>query len=387
MSPASPPPTPVPPGAVIGVVGGGQLGRMTAAAAHALGYRVAVFTGGPDDTPAGRVAEYEIAAGPDDIDARRRFVELCDVVTWEFENVDASLGDQAREAGVPVHPSPDTMRTCQDRRREKELLGEAGVPHAPWIPVSSADEIVTCGALWGGRVVVKTARGGYDGRGQVVVDVDDRASVERGAALCAAGPAIAEALIGFRRELAVVVARGIDGAIVDHGVTIDRHVDGILDTAVTCDEPEVVEAATGLAWQVAAAVDLVGVACVEMFETDEGLLVNEIAPRPHNSGHLTIEAAAASQFEQQVRAVCGLPLGDGRCRPAAMAQILGDLWRGGEPDWPAALARRGVHLHLYGKTTPRKGRKMGHLTWVGDSADEALEQVLGARRALTRRLR
>ncbi|RMH86145.1 MAG: 5-(carboxyamino)imidazole ribonucleotide synthase [Actinomyces sp.] len=372
----------VAPGAVIGVVGGGQLGRMLAAAAHQLGYRVAVFTGGETDTPAGRVAEYEIAAPFDDAEARRAFVEVSDVVTWEFENVDTVVGDEARAAGLPVRPAPELVRTCQDRRREREMLGEAGVPHAPWSPVSSADEILTWCDMWGGRALVKAARGGYDGKSQQLVDPADPRTVAAAAALCAAGPTIAESVVEFHREVSVVVARSLDGTIVDHGVVVNTHVDGILDTSVTCTDPDLVEAATGLAWQVAAALELVGVACVEMFDTGDGLLVNEIAPRPHNSGHLTIEAAAASQFDQQVRTVCGLPLGDGRCRPAAMAQLLGEVWDSGDPDWSVVLARRGVHLHLYGKSEPRRGRKMGHLTVVGDSPDEALERVTEARRAL-----
>ena len=196
---------------------------------------------------------------------------------------------------------------------------------------------------------------------------------------------VVEEVVSFERELSVIVARGLDGTTVDHGVMENVHVDQILDTTVVpaAVGPGLAERARAVARRIADAWDLVGVLCVELFATGDDLIVNEVAPRPHNSGHCTIEAAASSQFEQQLRAVCGLPLGDGSCRPAAMAQLLGDLWDRGEPDWTAALADPAIHLHLYGKAEARPGRKMGHMTCVDDDPAEALRRVTAVRDALT----
>lgn len=376
---------PLLPGSTIGVVGGGQLGRMLARVAHQHGYRVAVLTGGAKDTPAGRVAEIEISTAFDDETGIERFLAESDVITWEFENVDPSLAHAASTAGVPVRPSGAIIADAQDREREKRALAAAGVAVAPWRPATSLEELRDAVETLGVPVIAKAARFGYDGKGQV--RIDDAASIEGAWEHLGGERLVVESVIAFERELSVVVARGTDGEIVDHGVMENHHVHHILDT--TRVPADIVVArraeASALARRVAQAWDLVGVLCVEIFDTGTDLLVNEVAPRPHNSGHCTIEAAAASQFEQQLRAVCGLPLGDGECRPAAMAQLLGDLWDDGEPDWAAALRDPSIHLHLYGKAEARPGRKMGHLTCVGDNAADTLQRVLDARVALSGR--
>ncbi|MDW3218488.1 MAG: 5-(carboxyamino)imidazole ribonucleotide synthase [Acidimicrobiales bacterium] len=376
---------PLLPGSTIGIVGGGQLGRMLTQVAHQHGYRVVVFTGGEKDSPAGSVAEIEIAAPFDDETARARFLTEADVVTWEFENVDPGLADAALDAGLPVRPSGSVIAAAQDREKEKRALEAAGVVVAPWRPARTLGELREAVEALDGPVIAKAARFGYDGKGQVRIDSLDTVAAAweqlEGARL------VVETVVPFVRELSVIVARGVDGQIVDHGVMENDHVDHILDTTmVPASIPSSrADEARGLAHRIAEAWDLVGVLCVEIFDTDTALLVNEVAPRPHNSGHCTIEAAPASQFEQQLRAACALPLGDGACRPAAMVQLLGDLWSDGPPAWPAALADPGVHLHLYGKADARPGRKMGHLTCVGDTPTDALQKALDARHALSGR--
>lgn len=376
---------PLLPGSTIGVVGGGQLGRMLAQVAHQHGYRVAVLTGGAKDTPAGSVAEIEIASDFDDETGVERFVAESDVVTWEFENVDPALADVADAAGVPVHPSGRIIADAQDRQREKVALESAGVTVAPWRPAATLDELRAAVRALGAPVIAKAARFGYDGKGQIRIDHESEVDLAWDAV--GGQRLVVESVVAFERELSVIVARGLDGAIADHGVMENHHVDHILDTTLVPARIDPVRAAEAraLAHRIAAAWELVGVLCVEIFDTGTNLLVNEVAPRPHNSGHCTIEAAAASQFEQQFRAVCGLPLGDGECRPAAMVQLLGDLWHDHEPDWTAALRDPAIHLHLYGKGEARPGRKMGHLTCVGDTADAALHTAVDARVALSGR--
>jgi len=378
-------PGPLLPGSTIGVVGGGQLGRMLAQVAHQFGYRVAVLTGGAKDTPAGSISEIEIAAPFDDDTAVERFLAESDVITWEFENVDPSLAEAAAAAGVPVHPSGAIIADAQDRQREKRALTAAGVAVAPWRPADTSDELRDAVEHLGVPVIAKAARFGYDGKGQV--RIDDPAEIEAAWTTLGGERLVVEAVIPFERELSVVVARGADGTVVDHGVMENHHVHHILDTTIVPAEipADRADEARALAHRIAAAWDLVGVLCVEIFDTGQKLLVNEVAPRPHNSGHCTIEAAAASQFEQQLRAVCGLPLGDGECRPAAMVQLLGDLWTDGEPLWPAALRDSMIHLHLYGKAEAGPGRKMGHLTCVGDTAAQALQRANDARVVLSGR--
>lgn len=371
------------PGATIGIVGGGQLGRMLAATAHQHGYRVAVLTGGAGDTPAGTVAEIEIAGGFTDDAALARFLTEADVVTWEFENVDVNLAEVAAARGIPVRPSGAIVAVAQDREREKSALADAGVAVVPWEPARTLDELRSAVERLSPPVIAKAARFGYDGKGQVRVDAAD--AVDAAWRALGGERLVVEKVVPFERELSVIVARSVDGSVVDHGVMENVHVDQILDTTVVPAGvgTDLTERCRAIAHRIAEAWDLVGVLCVELFATGAEVVANEVAPRPHNSGHCTIEAAASSQFEQQLRAICGIALGDGSCRPAAMAQLLGDLWCGGEPDWAVALADPAVHLHLYGKTEARPGRKMGHMTCVDDDPGEALRRVTAVRDALT----
>ena len=373
------------PGSTIGIVGGGQLGRMLTQSARQHGYGVAVLTGGAAATPAGVLADVEVCGAFDDPDALRTFVDAVDVVTWEFESVDLMVADIARAAEVPVRPSAAIVGIAQDRSKEKSALEAAGVTVAAWRDATTLDELRTAAESLGLPVIAKTARFGYDGKGQVRLDSIDQ--VDAAWRTLGEQRLVVEQVVSFTGELSVVVARGLDGTVVDHGVMHNAHVNHILDTTVVpaVIEAEKAAAARQIAHQIAQSLDLVGVLCVELFDTEAGLVVNEIAPRPHNSGHCTIEAAPSSQFEQQLRAITGQPLGDGACQPAAMVQLLGDLWADGEPNWSAVLTRRDVHLHLYGKTEPRPGRKMGHLTCVTDSVDEARQQALDARAALVER--
>ena len=381
------------PRSVVGIVGGGQLGRMLAHAAQRFGYRTAVLTGGEERTPAGSVADIEIAAAFDDRDAVQRFVDCADVITWEFENVDLGVADAAAAAGVPVRPGPQVIATTADRGAEKLALVGAGAPVAPYREANSPTELAAALAALDGPVICKTARSGYDGKGQLRIPsrgvAPERRTPETPSAAVpdqtfeAMGSCrlVVEQEVPFDCEVSVVVARGADGAVADHGVMENVHVDGILDTTVTPARlpAQVAGEARRLAARLAEHLDVVGVLCVEMFVVGTDLVVNEMAPRPHNSGHCTIEAASASQFEQQLRAVCGLPLGDGACRPAAMAQLLGHLWAGGEPSFQRALADPGLHLHVYGKRDARPGRKMGHLACVDSTPEIALKRVLKAR--------
>jgi len=374
------------PPAVIGIVGGGQLGRMLAQTAQRHGYRTAVLTGGEERTPAGVVADIEIAAPFGDAAAAQRLVDCADVITWELENVDLGVADAASQAGVPVRPGRQVVAAAADRAAEKRALTAAGVPVAPYREAADPAELAAAVAALAGPLILKTARSGYDGKGQFRLPArgPEAPRSETFAELferLGSVRLIVEQEVPFDREVSVVVARSLTGAIADHGVMENVHVDGILDvTRVPARlAGEVAAAARDLAARVARHLDVVGVLCVEMFVVGSELIVNEIAPRPHNSGHCTIEAAAAGQFEQQLRAVCGLPLGDGSCRPAAMAQLLGQLWANGEPPWSVALSDPGIHLHLYGKREPRSGRKMGHLTCVDATPGLALKRVLAAR--------
>ena len=374
------------PPSVVGIVGGGQLGRMLAHVAQRFGYRTAVLTGGGERTPAGSVADIEIAAAFDDSNAVQHFVDCAEVITWEFENVGLGVADAAADAGVPVRPGRQVVAATSDRGLEKRALIAAGAPVARYREAASATELAEALAALNGPLICKTARDGYDGKGQVRIPSrgttpDPPPEPERLFEDMGSRRLVVEQVVPFDCEVAVVVARGVDGAVADHGVMENVHVGGILDTTVTPAHvpPEVAGEAKRLAARLAEHLDVVGVLCVEMFVVGTDLVVNEMAPRPHNSGHCTIEAAPASQFEQQLRAVCGLPLGDGACRPAAMVQLLGGLWAGGEPAWERALADPGVHLHLYGKRGARPGRKMGHITCVDSTLELALKRAVEAR--------
>ncbi len=376
------------PGATLGVLGSGQLGRMFAIAARRMGYRVHTYS--PDeDTPTGQVADLEIQASYDDLDAVRRFAAGVSVVTFEFENVPAATAQAAAEH-APVHPAGAVLHTTQHRIREKTFLTKAGFPLTPFRTVETAQDLAEAVRELGCPSILKTADFGYDGKGQARIASAEEAE----AAWISIGrkPAVLEQFIAFEREVSVVAARGANGACVDWGVIENQHRRHILDVshAPARVAPEVAARAREIAHAVLEELDVIGVLCVEFFVEPGGhLLINELAPRPHNSGHLTVDASATSQFEQQLRAVCGLPLGStALLRPAAMANLLGDLWAEGEPDWLAACAFSEVKLHLYGKLAPRPGRKMGHLTALAPAghgdAETALETVLHARLALAR---
>jgi len=372
------------PGAVLGVLGSGQLGRMFAVAARRMGYGVHVYSP-RTDTPTGHVADVEITADYDDLDAVARFARGVAVVTYEFEQVPSATARAA--AGVtPVRPSPRLLEIASDRIREKSALREAGLPVTPFEPVRSVDDLHRASLDTGFPGVVKTATGGYDGKGQATVTTP--ADLDPAWADLRASEAVYERFVDFEREISIVAARGLDGDVALYGPIENLHVHHILD--VSRCPAEVPDAVGRRAREIARAIvdelDVVGVVCVELFLTrDHDLLVNEIAPRPHNSGHLTIEGHVTSQFEQQVRAICGLPLGSAEpIRPAAMANLLGDLWSAGTPDWPALLAEDDVKLHLYGKRDARPGRKMGHVTALAESAARAAQKVEGGRSSLER---
>jgi 5-(carboxyamino)imidazole ribonucleotide synthase len=373
------------PGSIVGVLGGGQLGRMLAIAAGQMGYRIHTLAPGTD-TPAGQVADVAVNAAYDDLDAIRAFARHVDVLTFDFDNISAEAVSAAAEV-VPVRPNGRSLHVAQHRLREKTFLAGLGLPVAPFAPIDSLDALHAAIQRIGCPAVLKTAAFGYDGKGQARIDRPDQA----GAAWQAIGqqPAVLEGFIDLEGEISVIAARGLDGAFVHYGAIHNTHRHHILDLSVAPAPvpPELAGQAVEIAHTILTAFDYVGVMGVELFIARGGrLLVNELAPRPHNSGHLTIDACRTSQFEQQLRAVCGLPLGSPeQLRPAAMANLLGDLWADGEPDWPAAC-RQDVKLHLYGKTEARPGRKMGHLTALGDTADEAARGVLRARQALTSRI-
>lgn len=349
---------PLPPNSVIGIVGGGQLGRMSALAAARLGYRCHVLT---DDagSPAAQVAASITLGAHDDPAALRRFAEAVDVVTFEFENISAD-GLDLLASLRPVRPSGEILRISQDRLAEKRMLEAAGIPVAPWLAVLDRAGADTAAGHLGYPFVLKTTRLGYDGRGQAVIA--DAAALDAAFARLSPHPLVAERLVAFACELSVMVARGTDGTIQAYDAVQNHHRDHILDlTLAPAPVPEATAAAAcALARRIAAHLGLVGLLGVEMF-VDEGggLLVNEIAPRPHNSGHWTIDACPVSQFEMHVRAVAGLPLPRaGRHSDAVMKNLVGPE---GLAYWPAILRTEGLLGHLYGKQEARAGRKMGHV--------------------------
>lgn len=375
---------PILPGATIGVLGSGQLGRMFAIAARRLGYRVHTYS--PDaDTPTGQVADLELRGPYGDLAAVRAFAAAVDVVTFEFENVPAATVEAAA-AAAPVRPAGSVLHTTQHRLREKTYLEGHGFPVTPFRAARSAAEVAAALDEVGRPALLKTAGWGYDGKGQVKLAGPEQAAAAW--ASLAADEAIVEAWVAYACELSVVAVRGQGGEIAVYDPIENQHVRGILDLSLAPARvpAEVAAEAQAIARRLLVALDVVGVLCVEFFCLPGGaLLINELAPRPHNSGHLTIDACVTCQFEQQLRAVCGLPLGSTELlRPAAMANLLGDIWQAGAPDFAAALALPDVKLHLYGKTEPRVGRKMGHLTALGPTAESAAARVVEARSRLTR---
>ncbi|WP_018718708.1 5-(carboxyamino)imidazole ribonucleotide synthase [Arhodomonas aquaeolei] len=373
---------PILPGATLGVLGSGQLGRMFAIAARRMGYRVHTLSPA-SGTPTGQVADREVVAAYDDLDAVADFARRVDAVTFEFENVPVAAADCAAQH-CPVRPRGEVLHIAQNRLREKRALAEAGFPTAAFERVTGSEELVQALTRIGTPAVLKTAGFGYDGKGQAVIREPGEAASAW--AEVGGGEAVLEAFVDFEREVSVVAARGVDGAFVHYGVTENRHRNHVLDVSL----PGTVLAGGGngravtIARDILEALDVVGVLCVEFFVTRDGeLLVNELAPRPHNSGHFSVDASVTCQFGQQVRALCALPFGStALLQPAAMVNLLGDLWSQGEPDWAAALADDRVKLHLYGKDDARPGRKMGHITAFGDDANDAARRAEAARERL-----
>ena len=347
-----------------------------------MGYRVHTFSP-QSDTPTGQVADIETVASYENLDAVRQFARSVDVLTFEFENVPASAVDAASRF-VDTFPKGEILHTTQNRLREKTFLSANGYPVAAFKHVKSIEDLHYGAKEIGFPAVLKTAGFGYDGKGQTKLSAVGE--IERVYADLDGQEAVQEAFIEFEKEVSVVCARDQRGSFAHYGVIENEHVRSILDIsfAPAVISKKVYQEAVKIAESITEIMDYVGTLCVEFFVTkDEKLLVNELAPRPHNSGHLTFDACVTSQFEQQLRAVCGLPLGSTEYfRPAAMANLLGDLWQNGEPNWAAAVNDPNLKLHLYGKVEPRKGRKMGHLTAMAISTSTALKLVKKERLAL-----
>lgn len=374
---------PILPGATIGLFGSGQLGRMFAIEARKMGYRVHTFS--PDsDTPTGQVADIETVSAYEDLDAVRGFARVVDVLTFEFENVPSSTVEAAAKF-VDVYPKGEILHTTQNRLREKTFLEQHGFPIARFKQVKLIDDLYRSVEEIGLPCVLKTAGFGYDGKGQSKITAVGE--IEAAFAALDGREAVLEEFIAFEKEVSVVSARDQNGNFAHFGVIENSHANHILDIsfAPALISEKVYNEAIEIARSVAETLDYVGTLCIEFFLTrDERLLLNEIAPRPHNSGHLTFDACVTSQFEQQLRAVCGLPLGSPDFfQPAAMANLLGDIWKNGEPNWEAATVHSNLKLHLYGKAEARLSRKMGHLTVTAETAGKAVKTVRDARNALS----
>jgi len=373
----------IPPGSAIGVLGGGQLGRMFSLEAGKLGYRVHVFE--PEaGCPAGQVSDVEVNAPFTDDAALSRFAAGIDVATYEFENIPLSAL-QTVATKAPVRPRGEALHICQNREREKTFLAANGIPCAPFWIVDSEESLAAALGELSGSGVLKTADFGYDGKGQLRVKSGDDAAAtwEK----FGGRRAVLEGWVDFTHELSIVCARGLDGAVGIFPVVENRHTHHILDfSIVPARIPDAAMAeAKAIASRIAARLDVVGLITTEFFLMRDGrVVVNELAPRPHNSGHFSLDACVTSQFEQQLRAVCGLPLGSTELlRPVAMLNLLGDLWKSDPPDWFAVLADPDVKLHLYGKKEARPGRKMGHLCVLADTADDALRRAEEIKRRLS----
>ena len=374
----------IPAPATLGMLGGGQLGRYFVMAAHELGYQVWVLD--PDtDSPAGRIADRHLCADYGDEAALAELAKGCAAITTEFENVPAETLAILAER-VPVHPSAAAVSVCQDRIAEKTFLKTHGLPHGPFVEITSLEDLRNApNHLFPG--ILKAARLGYDGKGQAVVD--DRIAAEAAWTGLGSVRCILEAKLPLDYEISVVLARGQDGAVRAFPSAENRHRNGILDVSIVpaWGSACLADTACEVAEKLAGCLKYVGTLGVEFFVSRGQLVVNEMAPRPHNSGHYTLDACATNQFQQQVRALCGLPLGDSRAHSAAvMVNLLGDLWfengQEREPDWNALLAIPGLSLHLYGKQSPRVGRKMGHFTIIGQDSKQVYERALKARTIL-----
>lgn len=380
---------PIAPGAWLGLLGGGQLGRMFVHAAQAMGFRVCVLDPTPD-SPAGQAADAQIVAAYDDAAALNQLARRCRAVTTEFENVPAQALSRLASRGVHVAPTADAVAIAQDRALEKRFVSALHIPVAPHALIARSDDLRGVDPqLFPG--ILKTARLGYDGKGQVRVDSVEaaREAFDRLRGV----PCVLEKRLHLRQEISCIVARGADGASVTFPVAENEHRGGILAASIAPARiaPELQQQARHFATRIAEAMHYVGVLCVEYFVLEDAadgrLVVNEIAPRPHNSGHYTIDACVTSQFEQQARILAGLPLGaTAHMTCAVMLNLLGDLWfehgRLREPDWSAVLRIAGTRLHLYGKHEARPGRKMGHVTVLDATVEQALARANEVARVL-----
>jgi 5-(carboxyamino)imidazole ribonucleotide synthase len=372
------------PGATLGVLGGGQLGRMFTVAARTMGYHVMVLD--PDqDSPAGRIADEHLHASYGDLWALRQLAEACQAITVEFENIPAATLREL-ERHCPLRPSALALETTQDRMREKTFVERAGIPTTPYRAVRHMGDLEQAVTGLSPPYILKRSSLGYDGKGQVPVADLGQAR----AAFRALGevPCVLEERVSLRQEISVILARSAKGDCVSYPLAENVHRGGILEMTLVPARVEtgIARAAVDAGLRLAAALDYCGVMAIEFFITEAGdLLVNEIAPRPHNSGHYTLDACVTSQFEQQVRMVCGLPAGSTRLlSPVVMVNLLGDVWEGGSPDWGELFAHPEVKLHLYGKREPRPGRKMGHLCSLNAELGPAratAAEILGRLRA------
>jgi len=372
------------PPATLGMLGGGQLGRFFVAAAHEMGYQVWVLDPDPN-SPAGKIADRHLAAAYNDFAALDTLAQGCAAITTEFENVPAETLDYLAKF-VPVRPSAAAVAVCQNRIAEKTFLKDNGLPHGPFAAIRSEDDLRKADAgLFPG--ILKVARFGYDGKGQAVVNSREEALVAFGhfkGEIC-----VLEQKLALDYEVSVVLARDEDGAVRCFPTGENRHRKGILDVSIVPAQGDggLMEEACRIADRIAEKLGYIGTMGVEFFVSGGRLVVNEMAPRPHNSGHYTLDACVTDQFEQQVRALCGLPLGEARAHSAAvMVNLLGDLWYDGEhyrePDWSRLYAVPNLKLHLYGKHHARPGRKMGHFTVIGENPAQVLDTALAARRAI-----
>jgi 5-(carboxyamino)imidazole ribonucleotide synthase len=381
---------PILPGSTIGLLGGGQLGRMFALAARKMGYRVHTVDPMPD-SPTGQISDREYNVPFTDIATLIEFAKGVDVVTYEFENIPVEALD-ALAPRVPLRPGRNVLYTTQNRLREKQFLQGSGFPVAPFRVVQNEAELREAAQALGCPCVLKTADFGYDGKGQQKIDYEtDLTAVWKRHAMYTG---VLEAWVPFAAELSVVVARGQvlvedeERETLAFPPTLNEHENHILATSVAPAPlaDSILARAQSIATAIAKELDVVGLLAVEFFLTKRGdLLVNELAPRPHNSGHYSFDACVTSQFEQQLRAVCGLPLGDTRLlSPVLMRNLLGDVWANGTPNWSGLLALPGLRLHLYGKSEPRHGRKMGHYCVLSESLEQAREIDAAAQRILGR---
>jgi 5-(carboxyamino)imidazole ribonucleotide synthase len=386
---AEPKPEPIQPGGLLAILGGGQLGRMTAMAARSMGYRVRVMDPEPC-CPASFVVDETIVGRWDDAEAARRLATGADAVTLEIEQIGV---DALRKVAAiaPLRPGVEPIRIIQDKTLQKTWLAENGFPVGPFRVVSSEEELHAAVAALGGRVFLKIGRGGYDGRGQARIGIDEpatEASIATAWKAIGEKPAVAEQALDLACEISVMAARNPSGEVRSYPAARNHHENQILAWSVLPADvaPELETRAEQLAAAIVARFGLEGLLCCELFITRQGdLLVNELAPRPHNSYHQSERGCVTSQFEQLVRTSCNLPLGDTvLISPCAIVNLLGDVWiaSGGSPNFAAAMQVPGVRVHLYEKLSPRAGRKMGHLSATGATAEEALERVLQAKRRL-----